>query len=100
MPTIGLTDNATLNVIVSSADGNATLNRYLTNPLSFITAAGLTAIAGQKVGDLDPTAFPITASASGDGKFAVEGTSLEVQPGASASVGLLTGAAAAGFLRS
>jgi hypothetical protein len=100
MPTIGLTDNATLNVIVSSADGNATLNRYLTNPLSFITAAGSTAIAGQKVGDLDPTAFPITASASGDGKFAVEGTSLEVQPGASASVGLLTGAAAAGFLSS
>jgi hypothetical protein len=97
MPTIQLTNNTTLDITASSADDNATLNRYLTNPLSYTTPAGLTAIAGQKVGDLDPTAFPITASATGQGQFAVEGTSLSVQLGASASIGLLKGADAANF---
>jgi len=92
MPSIQLTDNTSLNVTASTADGNATLNRYLTNPLSFITPAALNAIAGEKVGDLDPTAFPIAASAAGEGQFAVEGTCLDVQTGASASVGLLAGA--------
>src|ERR1017187_1217603 len=100
MPGIQLTNNTTLNVTASSADGNATLNRYLTNPLSFITPAALNAIAGTKVGDLDPTAFPIAASAAGEGQFAVEGTSLDVQLGASASVGLLTGDKAADFFSS
>ena len=100
MPGIQLTNNTTLNITASSADGNATLNRYLTNPLSFITPAALNAIAGTKVGDLDPTAFPIAASAAGEGQFAVEGTSLDVQLGASASVGLLTGDKAADFFSS
>jgi hypothetical protein len=100
MPGLQLTNNTTLNVTASSADGNATLNRYLTNPLSFITPAALNAIAGMKVGDLDPTAFPIAANAAGEGQFAVEGTCLDVQQGASASVGLLTGANAADFFSS
>jgi len=100
MPSIQLTNNTTLNFTASSADSNATLNRYLTNPLSFITPAGLNAIAGMKVGDLDPTAFPFAASAAGGGQFAVEGTSLNVQLGASASVGLLTGDDAADFFSS
>ncbi|HXB73429.1 MAG TPA: hypothetical protein VNY05_34640 [Candidatus Acidoferrales bacterium] len=100
MPTIQLTNKTNLNVTASSADGNATLNRYLSKPLSFITPAALDAIAGTKVGNLDPTAFPISASAAGEGKFAVEGTSLDVQLGASASVGLLTGDKAADFLGS
>ena len=100
MPSIQLTDNTSLNVTASTADGNATLNRYLTNPLSFITPAALNAIAGEKVGDLDPTAFPIAASAAGEGQFAVEGTCLDVQTGASASVGLLAGANATDFFSS
>ena len=100
MPGIQLTNNTTLNVTASSADGNATLNRYLTNPLSFITPAALNAIAGTKVGDLDPTAFPIAASATGEGQFVVKGTCLDVQVGASASVGLLTGDKAEDFFSS
>src|SRR5882724_5583303 len=100
MPSIGLTNNTTLNVTASSTDGSLTLNRYLTSPLSFLTPASLKAIVGQTVGDLDPAAFPITASATGDGKFAVEGTSLDVQLGASASVGFLTGGDAADFFSS
>src|ERR1035438_192388 len=100
MPGIQLTNNTTLNVTASSADGNATLNRYLTNPLSFIPPAALNAIAGTKVEDLDPTAFPIAASAAGEGQFVLEGTCLDVQPGASASVGLLTGDKAADFFSS
>src|ERR1017187_5811257 len=97
MPSIGLTNNTTLNVTASSTDGNATLNRHLTSPLSFFTQTGLSAIAVQKIEDLDPAAFPIAASATGEGKFAVEGTSLDVQLGASASVGLLTSGDAAAF---
>ncbi|MGD1091725.1 MAG: hypothetical protein ABSB35_06995 [Bryobacteraceae bacterium] len=100
MPAIQLSNNTTLNVTASSADENATLNRYLTNPLSFITPAVLNAIGNQKVGDLDPTAFPITASATGAGQFAVEGTSLGIKVGESASVGLLTGADAKDFFDS
>jgi hypothetical protein len=97
MSTINLTNNATLNVTASPAAGNATLNRYLQTPLTFVTPAGLDAIAGQKVGDLDPTAFPIKVSVAGAGKFAVEGTSLNVSLGVAGSVGLLTGASAADF---
>jgi hypothetical protein len=97
MPTIQLTNNTTLDVTASAPDAGATLNRYLKSALSFTTPPSLTAIAAKKVGDLDPTAFPIAVSATGDGTFGVEGTSLEVKLGASASVGLLTGASAADF---
>lgn len=100
MPTIQLTDNTTLNITASSADENATLNRYLTNPLAFIAPGGLQAIVAQQVGTLDPNAFPVALSTTGGGTFAVEGTSLGVQLGASASVGLLSGAAAAAFFSS
>ena len=100
MPNIKLSNNTTLNLTASSADNNATLNRYLKTPLTFITPAGLDAVAGKKVGDLDPTSFPFAANAAGQGQFAVEGTSLNVQLGASASIGLLTGADAADFFGS
>ena len=100
MPTVQLTDNTTLNITASSADENATLNRYLTNPLTLIAPGSLNAIAEQKVGDLDPSAFPIALSAAGGATFAVEGTSLGVQLGASASIALLTGARAASFFSS
>jgi hypothetical protein len=100
MPTINLTDNTTLNLTASSADNFATLNRYLRTPLTFLTGDGLAAIAGQTVGALDPDAFPIAASATGAGKFALEGTSLNVSLAASASVNSLTAASAASFLSS
>ncbi|HLM98341.1 MAG TPA: hypothetical protein VK335_03615 [Bryobacteraceae bacterium] len=100
MPTIQLTNNTTLNIAASAADQGATLNRYLKNPLVFITPAGFESIAGTKIGDIDATAFPITANATGTGQFAVEETSLNVQLGASASLGFLTGDAKTGFLGS
>jgi hypothetical protein len=100
VPTIKLTNNTTLNVTAASADDNATLNRYLKNPLTFTTPAALNAIAGKTVGDLDPAPFPIQASAAGEGQFAVEETSLDVRLGASASIGFLAGANATDFFSS
>jgi len=100
MATIQLTDKTALDINASCGDIGATLNRYLKNPLSFRASAGLSAIAERKVADIDPNAFPITAHAAGEGQFAVEGTSLYVQVGASASIGLLTGANAADFFSS
>jgi hypothetical protein len=91
MPTIQLTNNTTLNITASSADGNATLNRYLKNPLTFLTPKSFDSIANEKVADLDANAFPIALNASGTGKFAVEGTTLGVTLGASGSLGLLKG---------
>lgn len=90
MPTIQLTNNTTLNITASAADVNATLNRYLKNPLVFLTPAGWDAILAAKVGDLSPASFPLTATAKLAGRFAVEENSLNVQLGASASLGLLT----------
>lgn len=100
MPTIHLTNNTTLNITASSADGNATLNRYLMSALSFQTLPSFDVIAAKRVADLDPTAFPIELKATGKGQFSVEGTALDVQVGASASVGLLTGDSASDFFSS
>lgn len=99
MPTIQLTNNTTLDITATAAGGGATLNRYLTNPLTY-TTAGLNAIAATTVGDLDPTIFPVAASATGGGEFAVAGTLLNVNLGASASVDLLTGDNGADFFDS
>lgn len=90
MPNIQLTDNTTLNITASAADKNATLNRYLKNPLVFLAPGALQAVVDKTVADLDPTPFPLTATATGNGQFAVEGTTLGVQMGCSASLGLLT----------
>jgi hypothetical protein len=100
MPAINLTDNTTLNIDASSADGNATLNKYLTHPLTFLTPRGLDAIAKREVKDLDKRAFPLNASASGAGTFAVEETSLSIAAGASVSIGLLAGDDASDFFGS
>lgn len=100
MPTIQLTNNTTLQIAGSTADGNATLNRYLKSPLQYLTPAGLEGIVNQKIGDVDPTPFPLTASATGAGTFAVEKTSLNVQLQASASIGLLKGSDISDFLGS
>jgi hypothetical protein len=98
MPTINLTNNTTLNITASSSDGNATLNRYLKNPLVFLTPSGFEAIANTKIGALDPAPFPLTAAATGAGQFAAKGNVLGIQLGASASLGLLTGADKADLL--
>jgi len=100
MPTITLTNNTTLNIAASSADDNGTLNRYLKDPLKFVTPAGFDAIAGQKVADVDPAPFPLTATATGEGKFAVEKTTLDVKLNASASLGLLKADDQSDFLKS
>jgi hypothetical protein len=91
-------NNTTLNISATSSDGNATLNRYLKNPLVFLTPSGFEGIADTKIGGLDPAAFPLTAAATGAGQFAVKGSTLDVQLGASASLGLLTGADMSDFL--
>ena len=89
MPTIQLTDNTTLNLAASGADGTATLNRYLKHPLTFLTPSGLNAIVNQKIEAVDTDPFPIKVSATGAGTFAVEGSSLVVNLGVSAVLNLL-----------
>ena len=100
MPTIQITNNTTLNITASAADEGATLNRYLKNPLVFTTPAGFESIVDTQIGSVDATAFPVAVTAAGAGQFAVEQTSLNVQLGTSASLGLLTGDTKADFLSS
>jgi len=100
MPTITLTNNTTLNIAASSADDNVTLNRYLKDPLKFVTPTGFEAIASKKVADIDPAPFPLSAAATGDGKFAVVKTTLDVQLASSASLNLLKGDDSNDFLES
>jgi len=90
MPTINLTNNANLNLTASSADDNATLNRYLASVLTFKTPPKFDALANELVKDQREVDFPITLSAAGEGKFALKKTTLDVQAGACASIGLLT----------
>jgi hypothetical protein len=99
MPTIDITNNTDAILSASSADDNATLNRYLKSVLNFktfppLSIAGITALL---VKDQSATDFPIILSATGEGKFAVEQTTLDVQIGAGASIGLLQGDDEASF---
>ena len=89
MATINLTNNADLNVSAASADDNATLNRYLTSGLAFNTPPSFDAIAKLPVKGQSELGFPITLAATGEGKFALKKTTLDVQLGAKASVGLV-----------
>src|ERR1700722_6661719 len=89
MPAINLTNNTNLNLTASSADDNATLNQYLTSLVTFKTPPSFDRIADLPVKDQHELDFPITLSACGEGKFAVEKTTLDFQLGASASLGLL-----------
>jgi hypothetical protein len=98
MPTINLTNNTGLDLSASSADDNATLNRYLLSLLTFKTPPSFDPIANLLVKDQSGLNFPITLSAAGEGKFAVEKTTLDVQLGASASIGLLQDSNEANFL--
>lgn len=100
MPNIQLTNNATLDLTVSSADRNATLNRYLQNPLTFLTPAGLVAAIDQNIGSLDAFGFPLQATATGDGRFSLEKTTLDVSAGVSATLGLLKDSDETDFLSS
>jgi hypothetical protein len=98
MPTINLTNNTDLNLTASSADGNAALNRYLQSMLTFKTPPSLDPIVRSLVKDQIETDFPITVSALGEGKFAVKGSILDVQIGASAALGLLQDSDESSFL--
>ncbi len=98
MPSINLTNNTTLNLTASSGDGFSTLERYLKNILTFKTPPSFDPLVNVPVESLQETSFPITISAAGQGQFAVEGTTLNIQAGPSASIGLLQGADAALFL--
>jgi hypothetical protein len=98
MPTINLTNNAGLNLAGSSDDDNATLNRYLLSLVTFKTPPSFDPIANLLVKDQSELDFPITLSATGEGKFAVEKTTLDIQLGASASIGLLQDTKESDFL--
>ena len=89
MPAINLTNNTNLNFNALSADHNATLNRYLTSAITLLMPASFGAPANQLVKDQSELGFPITLSAGGEGKFALKKTTLDVQLGASASIGLI-----------
>lgn len=97
MPTINLTDNTDAILTASSADDNATLNRYLESIVSFKAPPSFSTIAGLLVKDQHELDFPISLSATGEGKFAVEKTTLDIQAGATASIGLLQGADESSF---
>lgn len=91
MPSINLTDNTDVILSASSADDNATLNRYLKSVLTFRTPPNFDSISGLLVKDQHELDFPLALSATGEAKFAVEKTTLDIQAGASASIGLLQG---------
>lgn len=100
MPTIQLTNNTTLNIAATSADGNTTIDRYLKNPLSFLLPPNFKQIADEPVKNLDSSAFPISAGATAAGTFALEKSSWVVNLGASAAVNLLTGDSASDLCKS
>ena len=100
MPSINLTNNVGLNLGASSGDGFSTLERYLKNILTFKTPPSFDPLVNVPVESLQENSFPITISATGQGQFAVEGATLNVQAGPSASLGLLQGADASLFLSS
>jgi hypothetical protein len=89
MPSINLTNNIDINLTGSSADDNATLNRYLKDILTFKTPPSFDSISNLLVKDQHELSFPITLAATGEGNFAVENTTFNIQLGASAFVGLL-----------
>ena len=63
MPSINLTNNTSLNLTASSADNNATLNRYLKSLLTFKTPPSFDPIANLQIRDIDASGFPITLAA-------------------------------------
>ena len=98
MPTISLTNNTGLSLAASSADDNATLNRYLQTLLTFQTPPSFDTVSNLLVKDQQELDFPITLSATGEGTFAVKKTTLGVQLGESACLGLLQGKDESAFL--
>ncbi|MBV8808445.1 MAG: hypothetical protein JO033_07195 [Acidobacteriaceae bacterium] len=101
MPTIQLTDNASLNLTGSTGNIGATLKKYLKDPLIFTAPKQeLANAANVTVGQLDDHLFPLKASAQTDGKFAVETTKLDVKPGAAAELDLLREGRASDLLES
>lgn len=91
MPTINLTNNTNLDLNASFPDNSGTLKQYLKQDLRLVAPDGFETVAAQPVKATDVSSFPIQLSPAGSGKFAVEKTTLTVQQGASASIGLLKG---------
>jgi hypothetical protein len=100
MPTIDLTNNTTISISGSSNETSATLNRYLKSILTFKTPPTFDSIANQPIANVKASAFPVTLSAAGSGNFAVEQTTLNVQAGASAALGVLKEDDKSDFLKS
>jgi len=101
MPTIQLTNNASLNVTASGGSPGATLTKYLKDPLIFVSPRRELANAAETtVGQLDDHFFPLTASAKADGRFAVTTAEFDVRLGASAAIDLLKDDESDDFLQS
>lgn len=98
MPTINLTNNSDVNITAASADNNATLNRYLTSVVTFTTPPSFDALAKLLVKDQHELDFPITLNGTGEGKFALQKTALDIQLGALVSIGLLQDSDESDFL--
>jgi len=99
MPKITLTNNAAINIDVTSADGNATLNKYLKSALTLKPAEALDGILNQPVKDLNPSGFPITLTTTGSASFAVKQTTLGVSLDLSGAIGLAQKDDKDGFLK-
>ena len=91
MPTINVTNHTELDLAASFPDNNGTLKQYLKQDLRLIAPDGFEAVAAQPVKATDASGFPIQLSPTGSGKFVVEKTTLTLQTGACASLGLLKG---------
>jgi hypothetical protein len=76
MPSINLLTTPILNLTASSADDNATLNRYLTSLLTFKMPPNFDRISDLLVKDQHELDFPIELSATCEGEFAVKKTTL------------------------
>ncbi len=97
MPTINLTNNTDVILTASSAVDGATLNKYLKSVLTLKTPPSFDPLSSLPVKGQRAADFPVALSTTGEGKFAVEKTTLDVQFGPSASIGLLQGDAESDF---
>ena len=99
MPTIKLTNNATLDISASAENQSATLNRYLQDALTFRTSAKFD-LSPQSLLQSITGSFPASFNATGNGSFVLGATKLGLQPSEVATLNLLKGDGKSDFLNS
>lgn len=98
VPVIQITNNSALDLTASTDDKNAAINRYLKDVLTLKAPVSVDALVKLKISDLDPVTFPVNLAASENTQFAAGQSTLTVQGGASATIGLLGKDDAGAFL--